>query len=138
MTFTFFQMDVQAFCGSYIPQIEAHSPSQHFCPEGQSKSLLQSEHLQSVVRSQSHPSGQLLALHCSLQLLQSVRWEKSHTDDLREKVYSHFETLFKSLNLQSNSSFPTGQVIGSVKQGGHSIRHAPEGPHSQNRPQSEV
>ena len=44
----------------------------------------------------------------------------------------------KNLNLQSNSSLPKGQVISLVMHSGHSIRHAPDGPHSQKRPQSEV
>ena len=70
-------------------------------------------------------------------VLQSARWEKSQTDDLKGKslILKHSK---KNLNLQSNSSLPKGQVISLVMHSGHSIRHAPEGPHSQNRPQSEV
>ena len=70
-------------------------------------------------------------------VLQSARWEKSQTDDLKGKtlILKHYQI---SLNLQSNSSLPKGQVILVVMHLGHSIRHAPEGPHSQNRPQSEV
>ena len=60
------------------------------------------------------------------------------TNRWSERKDPHFERLSKNLNLQSNSSLPKGQVISLVMHSGHSIRHAPEGPHSQNRPQSEV
>ena len=70
-------------------------------------------------------------------VLQSARWEKSQTDDLKGKslILKHSK---KNLNLQSNSSLPKGQVISLVMHSGHSIRHAPDGPHSQKRPQSEA
>ena len=51
-------------------QETAHCLSQHFSPEEQSASVLQSEHWQSVLVSHSVSPGQLFAAHVSSQLWQ--------------------------------------------------------------------
>ena len=62
---------VVAGAGVVSPSHEiAHCLSQHFSPEEQSASVLQSEHWQSVLVSHSVSPGQLFAAHVSSQLWQ--------------------------------------------------------------------
>ena len=51
-----------------LSHVIAHCLSQQVSPEGQSKSVLQSEQLQSVLVSHSASPGQLFAAHVSSQL----------------------------------------------------------------------
>ena len=69
-------------------QETAHCLSQHCSPEGQSMSVLQSEHKQSVLV--SHSPGQLFAAQVSSQLWQPTVLKKSQTGP-RGRVYLQFD-----------------------------------------------